>query len=319
MGRELGADATSRGYDYAGNILNQAQDFMGQAGQYGKNLMGGAQGALDKASQYGQNLMGQADQFMGQMGDVEGAANYYLQKGTNALGMYPGAISTAQQGLGQYQNVIGGLSGDLGTARGVLGDISNPTAYNSLYQSAEGRQRNTIDSQLAARGLASSGPGLQAEAASNLSDQFGMRQRQEQIQALGAVNAAGGTLAGAEQGYNNAAQGMGGMIQGYGNLAGNLAQMPSSIYSQLGSMYPGMAGLGANVGNMYQQFAGVPGQIGQMYPGMAGMAGIPQSVVGTGMDIYRTGTSMPLETMQDVYNIARAPQLAGGQILASQQ
>jgi hypothetical protein len=286
MGRELGAGTTAQGLDYAGNILNQTQGFMGSAGQYGTNMMNQAQG------------------FMQQLPDVERAANYYLQKGTSALNMFPGALGEAEQGLGQYRGVLGQLGGDLGSARGVLGDISNPTAYNSLYQSAEGRQRNSIDSMLAARGLAGSGPGLQAEAASNLSDQFGMRQRQEQLGALGAVNAAGGTLASATQGYQGAVQGLGGMIQGYGGLAGNLAQMPSSIYSQLGSMYPGMSSIGGN--------------LAQMYPQMAGIAGLPQSIVGTGMDLYRTGTSMPLETMQDMYNVTRAPQLAGGQLIASQ-
>ena len=210
---------------------------------------------------YAGNILGSANNMMGMMPGVWDTTMGFLNSGKDALGNFSGAMGMAK--------------GDAEAARGVFNDISNPTAYNSLYQGALGRQNNAIDSMLAARGMATGGPGLQAEAASNLSDQFGMRQRQEQMQALGLMN----------QSTSN----YGNMAQGYGNLSGMLAQIPGAVYGQFGSA---LSGLGS-------------------------LAGLPQSVVGTGMDLWRTGTSMPLETFQDIYNVMRGPQLAGGQLITS--
>lgn len=228
------------------------------AGRMGRIL--GA-GATEMGLGYSSDILNNARNMMGMMPGVWDASQYYMNQGTNALKGYGTAMGMA--------------AGDADLARGVFNDVSNPLAYNSLYGSALDRQQNSIDSMLAARGLATGGPGLQAEAASNLSDQFAMRQRQEQMSALDRMNQATGT-------YGN-------LASGYGNLSGMLAQIPGSIYSSLGGALQGFGSL----------------------------AGLPQNIVGTGMDLWRTGTSMPLETFQDVYNSMRGPQLAGGQLINS--
>lgn len=229
--------------------------------------------STDRSMDYTLNLMGQGENLSGLMPNVLDAANYYLQHGTGALGKFGTALDYAG-------GDIAAARGNLGSAQQILGNVMNPTAYNPLYQSALDRQTAGIDSMLASRGLAASGPGLQAEAASNLSDQFGMRQFQEQLGAMGQNTDALNSLLAATGQY-------GSLAGGYGNLAANLAGMPSSIYGQ-------MAGT---------------------LPYFAGMAGLPQQVTGTYMDLMRTAGSMPLETIQDIWNITRAPTLAGGQMV----
>lgn len=245
-----------KGLDLAGlyNLIGGSV----QAGGMGRQL--GAE-ATNNAFGYGGNLMGAGAGLASLMPNVMDASNHFLQKGNNALDMFSQANTAAH--------------GDLAAAQQVLGNVMDPTAYNPLFQSANARQNASIAGNMASRGLAGSGPGMMAEASSNLSDQFASRQFQEQLGALQQTQQASGNMAN--------------IAGGYGNLSGMLAQLPASIWGQMGS---GLTGLG-------------------------GLGGLQQGAVGTGMDLWRTGTSLPLETIQDIYNITRGPQLAGGQLISS--
>lgn len=310
-----------RGYlGYLGDIQGGQGDFPIE------QLFQGLGPLTGQSIQAGQDIYGRVSPGLDQAGQLFGAGSQGMMQGANLnqalLGMSPGLFAQGMQDAGGVRGALSGIQSGLHTSAGMLGgayntaaqqfgnaygganqilqNVMNPAAYNPMFQN---QYQNQVLPNLRAsysdRGLVGGGSAIQgeSEALQNMSNQYGLQQFGEQLQASGNL----GNIAGM------GASALGNIGQAYGQNIGNL----DSIYGNLS------LGLGAFPGQALNQFMGAGAQGMQGYGQMMQQSGGGLQNLLTGAAGYGAGVNLPFNTASNLYGLTRSPLEAYGNFINS--
>lgn len=307
------------------DLFGPLQGLGQQAGDFGSMMRGMGTGAMQQAfgnagmlGQSGMSRAGDMNQLLSMQpflfGQGMNFGNVGMDRGFGSLGA---GLGMAQQGggaLGQGMGFLGQGAGATGAALGQLNpafsaanqslkNVMDPTQTNPLFQNAYQNQvLPNLSASFASRGLAGGGEGIQAEieASRDLSNQFAMRQFQEQQQGIGTLGQLGGIAGNIAGNYGQLGGAAGQIGQGYGSLGGAMGQ------------------IGAAQGNLGLQGAQFPGAllnqfIGGQNAGLQGLAGAqslnlgPLQSLGLGGGVFQQGLDLPFQAAQGLYGLTRQP------------